>query len=111
MDVSQVYNTIIGNPYLKSLSILIIFFILAKIVYTIFEKIALKIAKKTKTDVDDKIAEKARKPVTAILLLIGIRLALLPYSFENSYIDLIEKIIYSFIIFFAAMLVLTRAIG
>ena len=105
MDVTQIYNTIIGNPYLKSLSILIIFFIIAKIVYIIFEKVFLRLAKKTKTEIDDLIVEKIRNPINFVLLLIGIRLALVPLEFTSEYIGTVEKLIYTLIILLLTLVV------
>ena len=59
MDVVQLYNTIIANPYLKSLSILVIFFILAKIVYIIFEKVFLKAGESKQVDLTIKAEDLA----------------------------------------------------
>jgi MscS family membrane protein len=105
MDITQIYSTIINNPYLKSLSILVIFFILSKIVYVIFEKVFLGLAKKTKTEIDDLIVEKIRNPLNFILLLIGVRLALVPLEFTTGYIATIEKLIYTLIILLVTLIV------
>lgn len=105
MNVAQIYDLIIGNPYLKALAILVIFFVLAKIVYIIFEKVLLRLAKKTKTEIDDLIVEKIRNPLNFILLLIGVRLALVPIEFTTSYITTIEKLIYTIIILLVTLMV------
>jgi MscS family membrane protein len=105
MNVVQLYELVIGNPYLKALAILVVFFILSKIVYLIFEKVLLRLAKKTKTEIDDLIVEKIRNPINFILLLIGVRLALVPLEFTTGYISTIEKLIYTIIILLVTLMV------
>ncbi len=91
-------NQYFYSPYFDSIAILLIFFALSKLVVLISTKIILNLTKKTKTDIDDKIIIKTNKPVSLILLLVGIRLALLPLGINQTFTDIIEHAIASFII-------------
>ena len=66
----------IANPYLRSLVILVLVFIVLKIVIFIIEKVVLKATAKTKTEIDDVFVKKASKPTTVFILLIGLRIAI-----------------------------------
>ncbi len=81
MDLNQLIVFLWKNQYAQSLIILITFFIVGKIVIFVFEKIFLRIAKKTKTLVDDLIVERTKKPISLLLFFIGIKLALIPLDF------------------------------
>ncbi|MCK4589799.1 MAG: mechanosensitive ion channel family protein [Nanoarchaeota archaeon] len=54
---------------------LVAFVILAFILLLVLEKIILKLTVKTKTDVDDKIIQKIKKPVFWLLIVLGLRLS------------------------------------
>ena len=58
--------------FIASLAVLCIFIILAKLTDMIFEKIFLRLASKTKTEVDDKILNALKTPIFATVALIGI---------------------------------------
>src|SRR3989344_7341938 len=86
------------NKYIYSLTILIVFYILSKLIVFVSQKIILRLTKKTKTDVDDMIVKKINKPISIILLFVGIRLALLPLGIKESILTPIESIVLSLII-------------
>ena len=86
------------NKYIYSLSILIVFYILSQLVVFVSRKIILQITRKTKTDIDDLVVRKTSKPISLILMLIGIRLALLPIGIKPSILDIIENTISSLVI-------------
>lgn len=94
----QYIKIIQQNTYIYSLTILILFYLLSKLVVLLSQKIILRLTKKTKTDVDDLIVRKTNKPISIILLLIGFRLALFPIGIKQYLLDIAENIISSLII-------------
>ena len=92
------YAYLIENHYLYSLTILVIFYLLSKLVVIISTKFILRITKKTKTEVDDLIVKKTNKPISLILLFIGIRLALLPLGIKKTVLDIFENVLASAIV-------------
>jgi len=91
-----------GNKYLYSFVILVVFFILSELVVLISTRLILRLTLKTKTKIDDLIVSKTNKPISLILLLIGIRLALFPLGIRQNILDSLERIILS-----AIMLIIT----
>ncbi len=70
----QYYN---HNPYLLSLGIIIIFGIVAKALLWVFSFYLHRIAAKTKTKIDDLIFKHTRKPLFYLIVVYGLKLALL----------------------------------
>lgn len=101
MDFLQLINISVENKYLHALIILVSFFIIAKIIVFISERWILKLTAKTKTKVDDLIVKKTNKPVSFVLFLFGLRLALVPIkigTFLGFDIDfIVSKVIGTFI--------------
>lgn len=91
-------NKFVYNPVFDSILILVIFFLLSKLAVFISTRIILKLTKKTKTNVDDLIVERTNKPISLVLLVVGIRLALLPLKIRASILSAIENILGSFIV-------------
>lgn len=96
--VLELLNNITPNKYLHSLIILLSFFAFSWIFVFISQRVFLRLTKKTKTDVDDLIVSRTSKPISLILLLVGIRLAIIPHRISGSTLDLIEHAISSLII-------------
>lgn len=96
--VLELLDTITPNKYLKSLLILVIFFVLSQLIVIISKKIFLKLTKKTKTKIDDLIVAKVNKPVSFILLLIGLRLAVIPHHIRPDLLDIFEHAVFTLII-------------
>ncbi len=86
------------NKYVYSLSLLFVFYILSQLIVLISRKVILRLTKRTKTEIDDLIVRKTSKPISIILLLIGVRLALLPVGIKPSILDIIENTISSLVI-------------
>ena len=57
MAINDIMGYVSSNLYVQSLLILVLFFIVAKFVVWVAEKVILKLAVKTKTKVDDLIIE------------------------------------------------------
>ena len=68
--------SLLRNPYLSALIVVVIFAILAKLVLFIFSKYLQKIAKKTKTEFDDIIFEKTKGPIFYLVFAYGLKLAI-----------------------------------
>ena len=89
----------IENEYLRAVVVLAIIFIVLKLFVFITEKIIIRVSKKTKTDIDDKIVERTSKPISFIILVLGLRIALDEISLLSGNTEIIiHNIIYSVII-------------
>jgi len=71
----QLLSILPENGYLRAAVVFIFYFVIAELVALGIEKILMKLAKKTKTNVDDLIIQKTKKPIVLIILLIGVRIA------------------------------------
>lgn len=98
VNYTDLISTIQRNNFLKSFAILAAFFIISKLFVYITQKIILKLVKKTKTQIDDVIVNKTNKPISILLILIGIRLSLFPLGLNQITLDILENIILSLII-------------
>ncbi|MEE9525917.1 MAG: mechanosensitive ion channel family protein [Candidatus Woesearchaeota archaeon] len=101
MDINaakEILNGILANRYLGGLFIFISFYVIAELVKFILEGVALKFAKKTKTKLDDYLIKKTKKPVSLLLMIIGIKLAFNYIALAGKTGDIIDKIVVSFIV-------------
>ena len=96
--IIEVLNRFTANKYLQSVIIFIVFFLLSELSVILFQKVILRLTKKTKTNIDDSIVEKTSKPISFILLLIGTRLAAIPHSIRPGMLDIIENAISTLIV-------------
>jgi MscS family membrane protein len=106
MNITLIINYVKDNVYVQSLIIFIAFFMVSKLSLYISERIFLKLAKKTKTEVDDLIVEKTSKPSSLLLLLIGLRLALIPLPLQEKVLTYLSRFIYSLIVIVIGYLVI-----
>ena len=95
--VLELLNYISTNKYAHSILVLVIFYALSQLVVIVSQKILLRLTKKTKTKIDDLIVTKSNKPISLILILIGIRLAVIPQSLPAYIANWIDNIISSLI--------------
>lgn len=102
MPLEAYISLIKQNKYIYALSLLIVFYLLSELLVIISQKILLRLTKKTKTDIDDLIVKRIHKPISLILLFIGLRLALLPLGIKENILNPIENVIISFIIIILA---------
>ena len=86
------------NKYVLSLITLVTFYIASQLVVFISEKIILRLTKKTKTEIDDLIIKKANKPISLILLLWGLRLALKDLALAENVEANISRVTYTIIV-------------
>lgn len=64
------------NAYLRALIYLVIWFIILRISVFIIERVVVGLTRKTKTDLDDLIIEKINRPLTLIVLFIGLKISM-----------------------------------
>lgn len=102
MAYQDYINYVQNNEYIFALFILVAFFIVSKLFVWIAEKVFLRLARKTKTKVDDIIVEKTNRPISLILFLIGLVIAIqtltIPEIYGFNVEWLIVMILYSCII-------------
>jgi MscS family membrane protein len=95
------------NSHVRAFLILVIFFMLAHIVVWISENLLLKLASKTKTNVDDFIVKRSNKPLSVIIFLFGLKFAINSYSYgvTTPVETTAEQIIYTLILLTIGFLV------
>lgn len=76
--VGVTFDELIRNKYVHSVFTLVIFFIGARLITFVAEKYILKLTAKTKTEVDDLLIKKTHGPVSFLLFILGIKLAIIP---------------------------------
>ena len=96
--VLELLNKITTNKYLHSLILLVVFYALSQLFVFVSQQVLLKLTRKTKTMVDDIVVSKINKPISFILLLIGLRLAIIPHPLPAYAVKITENIISSLII-------------
>ena len=98
MALDDLLSYIRSNNYLYSLTVLVLFYVLSKLVVFSSQRVILKLTKKTKTNIDDSIVKKTNKPISIILFLIGIKIALLRLGIPEKILSAIENTITALII-------------
>jgi len=93
MDISAIWSNIVGNRYLIGLGVFVVFYILAELIKFITEGAFLTFAKKTKTDLDDFLIKKTKRPFSLLLMLIGVRIAFVIISLKGKAGNLTMNII------------------
>ena len=96
--VLELLNYITPNKYWHSVIILFSFYILSQIVVFLSQGILLRLARRTKTEIDDLIVKKVNKPISLILILVGLRLAIIPHPINAYLLNIIKHTISSLII-------------
>lgn len=74
--IEEFITNITTNQYVTALLYLVIWFLFLRIAVYIAEKIILKLAVNSKTDLDDLIIKVSSKPLTLIALLFGMKISL-----------------------------------
>jgi len=92
------YWYLLENKFIKAALVLIAVYLGSQIVYYILEKYVKHLTKKTKTKIDDLILSKISRPISLILLLAGIRFALIPLALPENISYYVFHIISTFII-------------
>ncbi len=85
---------IINNSYVQAAAIVSIFIIISLLILYISKKHLMKVAKRTKTKLDDLILEKTEKPFAFIIIFVGLNAALVRIQVTNTIIkSIIDSII------------------
>src|SRR4051812_12549334 len=88
-------GSLYGNSYIDwaiSIAIIILSMMLAKWVYKCFAWVTQKITSKTKTEVDDQILQRIDAPISLVLVLVGIRIALARLHFPDGVNTMIHRV-------------------
>ena len=102
-----VIDLIMENSYITSLAIFIAFYTLSEILVFVSEKVFLKLARKTETDLDDKLVKRTQRPLSLFLIGIGIKLAIIPLALEGTIQFVVSNLTASFIAIVVIYLITT----
>jgi len=94
----------IANDYLRAFLVFVIFFFAIRVVIFIIEKIALRLTKKTKTDLDDQLLKRSSMPITALALLISLRITFEEVVLSGGISSALNSLVYSLMVIFLAIL-------
>ncbi|MBW2974541.1 mechanosensitive ion channel family protein [Candidatus Woesearchaeota archaeon] len=97
---------LIKSRYAHSLITLVTFFVVAKLITIIAEKYVLKLTARTKTDVDDMLVRKSHGPVSLLLLLLGIKLAIMPLGLDEAVNNILQRSVSTLSVIITAYLVI-----
>ncbi|MCF7860680.1 mechanosensitive ion channel family protein [Candidatus Woesearchaeota archaeon] len=103
------FTELLYNEYVISGLIVLFFVVFSRLFAILVEKTIIALTRKTKNTIDDEIVEETKSPLTWLILIFGIRLALEYLSAENQIIDIAQKIdvsIFLFILFIIAVKVI-----
>lgn len=96
------YGSYFGEKYVFSVLILIAAAVGAKLLLFFFEKYLHKFAKKTKTEIDDLVFEKTKKPLFYLMLIIGVKLATLNLGLNEVVAEVVNSLMAVFFVFLLA---------
>lgn len=81
------------DPVLVSGGIVLISFILATLALAILKIVTAQVARRTKTELDDKLVGATQQPVFRVIILGGFYLAVLNLGLENAIVDILLKVV------------------
>ena len=77
------YSSYIMNKYSYAALIFFGFIVLSFLIRHIYKVVFLRIARKTKTEVDDKLVEATKWPLSLIVLFFGIKVSIIPLNLSE----------------------------
>ena len=86
------YGYVLQNKWVFAVLILIISGILSALLIVLYEKVFFRLAKKTKTEADDIIVERTKKPLFYLILAYGLKLSLLHLSYGGVILQIINSL-------------------
>ncbi|MBW2965189.1 mechanosensitive ion channel family protein [Candidatus Woesearchaeota archaeon] len=95
-----------ANKYIIALIVFIIFFVASKAFLFLVEKFILALTAKTKTKLDDMLVERTNKPISWLLIFIGLRISLDFLDLQNMVGDVLSKINNSFIYLWSGIVII-----
>ncbi len=96
------YIPILANPFIQAGFILLVFIFGSKVLTLILERYVLRLAAKTKSDIDDKILATVKGPITWFIIVIGLKSALLPLELGGTLHQALQKIFSSIMVLIIA---------
>jgi len=104
---NELYNMLLNttNRYVTALAILIAFYVIYKLFLIITKRVVLKITEKTPTDLDKMLVEGVEGPISYILFMIGVKLAIVPFELSGSIALYSAKIVNSILILLVGFLI------
>ncbi len=101
----MVFEQYIANDYIRATIIFLVLIFALRIVVSILEKLVLRLVSKTKTDLDDIIMKRSSVPITLILLLVSVGIALNEITLDAALMARIDSLLYSLGVVFIAYLI------
>jgi len=101
------WDTVWNVHYLRALVIFLISYVVMQLMLFISEKVFLRLAKKTKTNIDDLLVEKTRVPLAVAVMFLGARVAAEALEFSEAVNTVIVRILNSLIAINIAYVIIT----
>ena len=92
---------IFNNKYIISLLIIVFAIVAAKLLLVIFERYLERLAKKTKTEIDDLLFDRTKRPLFYLVLAYGVKLAFLNLNINgwiNSAVNTLMAIVFVWLV-------------
>ena len=96
--VIEILDQYITNPFLRFAVLIVLLLVVLRAVVFLLGWVLLRVTAKTKTEVDDLLVKKTSSPITLILFLIGIRIALEQITLGDTVKIYTINILYSLIV-------------
>jgi len=81
------------DPIAVSAGFLVLSFVVALLVLTFLKLLTKQIAKRTKTELDDKLLESAQTPIFRVIIIGGLYISIVNLGIDSSVLDVILKLI------------------
>ena len=107
-SVSNIFNDIIGNIYLKFLFIFAVSILVAFIAKAIMRQVLKPLAKKTKTKIDDLIIKSISSIIFYIVVILGFKIGIQHFEFETSLYSSLVNSLFILVIMIMILRVITN---
>jgi MscS family membrane protein len=94
----QLYGLLQQNQLTASISVFIVYLVIAKVILYIFKTYFTQVVKKTKTKMDDILVNRIEYPITWVIVLVGVGVALGRINLGQNYILPVIQTIITFIV-------------
>ncbi|MEA3329239.1 MAG: mechanosensitive ion channel family protein [Nanoarchaeota archaeon] len=95
----------ITNEYFRALIVFIVLFFVLRTAVWIIQKVTLKLASKTKTDLDDELVHRSSMPLTIFAFLFSLLITLGEITFTEAITNIFKNIIYTALVIVFAYLI------
>jgi len=92
-DVGLTKFSIFKNVYIQSLVIFLVLMIVVNIIVYVIKKYIQFLTRKTKTNIDDLLIEKTQQPITIVLYISALKLAIIPLIVPPVFARILDSII------------------